>query len=150
MTGQSSTGGTGRGARVKAIRGVAALAASIALVGALATTAGAAPTRPSRRPSAPLGVTATAGPGQLVVSWSPPAYNGEYLNRHGVYVPYVITDYDLKGVPKKSWESCVDLSLSCTITGLRVGHTYEISVDVWNALGKRSPYSAPVAVTYTG
>ena len=150
MTGQSNGSRTGRGARADAARVLVVLVGAVTLVAGLATTAGAAPTRPSRHPTVPLGVTVTSSPGELVVSWSPPAYDGEYLNRKGVYVPYVITDYDLKGVPKKSWESCVDLSLSCTITGLRVGHTYDISVDVWNALGKHSPHTVPVSAVFTG
>ena len=86
-------------------------------------------------------------PGELVVSWSPPAYDGEFLNRFGQPVPYVITDYDLKGVPAKAWASCVDLDLTCTVTGLKSGHTYQVSVKVWNAKGKHSVWTTPVPGT---
>ena len=117
--------------------------AGLLVIAALPTAAGAA-ANPSRRPTVPQDVTVTAAPGQLVVSWSPPAYNGEYRNRLGVDVPYVITDYDLKGVPEASWAACPDLALTCPLVGLKVGHTYKIAVKVWNALGKHSTWTTPV------
>jgi hypothetical protein len=128
---------------------VAALAATACLAlaaPAAAGASGATEKRPSKVPSVPLDLTVVPGTasGELVVSWSPPAYDGEYLNRHGQAVPYVITDYDLRGVPGKSWATCVDLSLTCTLTGLRPGHTYEVTARVWNAKGKHSPLTAPV------
>lgn len=111
--------------------------------------AGSRPKPPSKVPSQPqvLMVQVGTAPGQLVVSWSPPAYDGEFLNRFGQPVPYVITDYDLKGVPKASWAACPDLDLTCTVTGLRSGHTYEIAVRVYNAKGKHSTYTATVPGT---
>lgn len=36
-----------------------------------------------------------------MVAWSPPSCNGEFVNRLRVDVSYVITDYDLRGVPNK-------------------------------------------------
>jgi hypothetical protein len=133
-------------------RAMAAVATAACAALAVPAAAGATGTRtppPSKAPSLPQGVTVQPGPGpgQLVVSWSPPAYNGEFLNRVGVPVPYVITDYDLKGVPKASWASCVDLNLTCTVSGLRSGHTYEIGVRVYNAKGRHSSYTAPVPGT---
>jgi hypothetical protein len=133
-------------------RAMAGLAAVACLALAAPTAAGATGTRtppPSKVPSLPQGVTVQPGPGpgQLVVSWSPPAYDGEFLNRFGVPVPYVITDYDLKGVPKASWASCPDLNLTCTVSGLRSGHTYEIAVRAYNAKGRHSHYTAPVPGT---
>jgi hypothetical protein len=132
------------------VRVAAATVTLVGLTAAGATGAGATAdkvAKPSPRPSVPQDVTVESGPGQLVVSWQPPAYDGEFLNRHGVDVPYVITDYDLKGVPAKSWASCPDLSLTCTVTGLRSGHTYEVSVKVWNANGKHSVWTAAVPGT---
>jgi hypothetical protein len=137
--------GPGRTART-AVAGAAV--AVLVVVGT--TAAGASATKvakPSPRPSLPLAVQVTPGPGQLVVSWSPPAYTGAFLNRFGVDVPYVITDYDLKGVPAKSWASCVDLDRTCTVTGLKPGHTYQVGVKVWNAKGAHSGWTAPVAGT---
>ena len=138
---------TGRLTRAAAALGTVACLAMVTplAAGASGTTA----KRPSRVPSVPLGLTVVPGTvsGQLVVSWSPPAYDGEYINRFGHAVSYVITDYDLKGVPAKSWTTCVDLSLTCTATGLRPGHTYEIGVMVWNAKGRHSPKTALVAGT---
>ena len=118
---------------------------------AVAGASGAHVKPPSKVPSQPQGLTVQAGPGpgQLVVSWSPPAYPGEFLNRFGQPVAYVLTDYDLKGVPKASWASCPDLDLTCTVTGLRSGHTYEIGVRVFNAKGKHSTYTATVPGTPT-
>jgi hypothetical protein len=124
------------------IAGLLAITALPAVAGATAN--------PSHRPTVPLNVAASSTPGQLVVSWSPPAYNGEYRNRLGVDVPYVLTDYDLKGVPEASWAACPDLALSCPLVGLKVGHTYKIRVRVWNALGKHSIWTTPVTATYTG
>ena len=149
MTGQRTARTQRPGTRTVA-RALAVAVGATTLAVMLPTAVGAASSRPSRKPTVPLGVTVTPGPGQLVVSWSPPAYNGDYINRVGQTVPYVITDYDLKGIPKNSWASCVDLALSCTLTGLKVGHTYAIGVDVWNALGKHSSFTARVSATYTG
>jgi hypothetical protein len=134
---------------------LAAAIGTVCLVVAVSTSAGAGAGTwkpgPSPKPTVPLDVTVAPGPGsgELVVSWSPPAYNGEFLNRHGQDIPYVITDYDLKGVPAKTWADCVDLSLTCTVAGLRPGHTYEVSVKVWNAKGRHSPFTVPVPGTAT-
>jgi hypothetical protein len=149
MTGMT-TRGRGRWdlRRLPAV-GAAVVIAGLVMTVALPTVAGAG-TKLSHRPSVPLNVTVAAAPGELVVSWSPPAYNGEYLNRLGVPKTYVITDYDLKGVPAPSWAACPDLALSCPLVGLKVGHSYSVRVKVWNALGKHSTWTAPVRFTYTG
>jgi hypothetical protein len=142
--------------RIRGGRSAAALAlATVASVACLALAApvgaGAAtrPKPPSKAPSLPQDVTVVPGPaaGELVVSWQPPLYDGEYLNRFGVAVPYVITDYDIAGVPKGSWATCVDLSLSCTVTGLKAGKTYEVGVRVYNAKGKHSTVTPRVPGT---
>ncbi|HEY5108233.1 MAG TPA: fibronectin type III domain-containing protein [Acidimicrobiales bacterium] len=147
MTGQTTTHG---GRRNVLARAAVAVVGAAVLTAGLSTGAGATSSLPSIRPTVPLQVTVTPGPGQLVVSWSPPAYNGDWVNRFGQVVPYVITDYDLKGVPRKTWATCVDTTLSCTLTGLKVGKTYDISVKVWNAKGRHSPFTTPVSVTYSG
>ncbi len=142
--------GTGRPRTRRATAALVVLVC-LALAGpAAAGAAGAGSKFPSKRPSVPLDVTVTTGGAdQLIVSWSPPTYTGEFINRLGVPVAYVITDYDLKGVPAKSWATCPDLALTCTVSGLKPGHTYEIAVRVWNANGKFSPYTTTVAGTPT-
>jgi len=140
------------GKRSGAGRLTAAAAAVACLALAAPAVSGAATTRvkpPSKAPTEPLALTVQAGPGpgQLVVSWAPPAYAGEFLNRFGQPVAYVLTDYDLKGVPKASWASCPDLDLTCTVSGLRSGHTYQIAVRVYNAKGRHSHYTATVPGT---
>ena len=137
-----------RGGRGRA-RAAAVAAGALCLALLAPAQAGAAGSKPSRRPSVPTGLTVVPGPGQLVISWSPPLYPGAFVNQHGVTVDYTITDYDLKGIPAKSWASCVDLDRTCTVTGLKTGHTYEVAVKVWNANGKHSPFSAPVPGTPT-
>jgi len=149
MTGHTTRHGrSGVGRWLAAV--VAAGCTTAVLATGVAAGAGSATVFPSLKPTVPLGVTVTPHPGTLVVAWSPPAYNGEYVNRFGVDVPYVITDYDLRGVLNKSWKTCVDTSGSCTLTHLKVGSTYHIEVRVWNAKGKHSPWTKPVTVTYTG
>lgn len=120
-----------------AVTAVSCLALAAPVVAGATTTK---PKPPSRVPTLPQDVTVVPGPdpGELIVSWQPPLYDGEYLNHLGVAVPYVITDYDIAGVPKASWATCVDLSLSCTVTGLKSGKTYEVGVRVYNAKGKHS------------
>jgi hypothetical protein len=143
-----------RARRKRAVAGlVLAAATAVSCLGPAApTVAGAAtakPKPPSKAPSVPQDVTVVpgSGHGELVVSWSPPLYDGEYLNHLGVAVPYVITDYDIAGVPAASWATCVDLSLSCTLTGLRSGKTYEVGVRVYNAKGRHSKVTARVPGT---
>ena len=93
---------------VVAQRLVAALVAVACLMLAVPSSAvavGASVAKPSKVPTVPLDLTVVPGPasGQLVVSWAPPAYDGSYLNRFGQPVAYVLTDYDLKGIPAASW-----------------------------------------------
>ena len=139
----------GRAAHSWRVRVLTAVVATACLALAVPAGAGAGrwPPHPSPAPTVPLDVTVTPGPGQLVVSWSPPAYTGEFVNRHGQDIPYVLTDYDVKGAPAKNWAACPDLALTCTATGLRPGHTYKIAVRVWNAKGRHSPYTVPVLAT---
>jgi len=129
-----------------AVMGVSTL---LLVIPGVSTEAGAVGTAPSVRPTVPLGVTVTPGPGpgELTVAWSAPSYAGEFINMHGVAVAYGITDYDLKGVPARSWATCNDLLMTCIATGLRSSRTYQVSVVVWNTKGKHSPPSVPVAAT---
>jgi len=141
------TGHVTRRGAVRTGRLVGSMAAVAVLTLSVAGPAGAVKDKPDPRPSLPLNVQVQSGPGELVVSWSAPTYNGEWLNKHGVDVPYVITDYDLGGVPAKTWASCVDLNMTCTVTGLRPGHTYQVKVKVWNAKGRHSGWTVPVPGT---
>jgi len=131
---------------VASVIGVASL---MLVVPGGSTVSGATGSAPSVRPTVPLAVTVTPGPGpgELTVAWSAPSYTGEFINMHSVAVAYGITDYDLKGVPARSWASCNDLLMTCTATGLRSTRTYQVSVVVWNTKGKHSPPSVPVAAT---
>ncbi len=156
-TGRTGRRASGRWAAVVvgaiAAAAIAAVAAPLPATAAPAgsTTAPAATratTVPPRRPSPVQDVQVAAGtaPGTLVVTWSAPAYNGAYLNAQRVVTPFAITDYDILGVPAKTWAACDDLSFQCTVTGLRPGVTYAIRMVVWNALGRRSVPTAPVSV----
>ncbi len=107
---------------------------------------------PSKQPSPVQFVQAVPGQaaGTVVVTWAPPAYNGNWVNRFGVTLPYVITDYDLMGVPAKSWSACNDMSFTCTVVGLKPGKTYNVKVKVWNAKGRHSKATPAVSVVAPG
>ncbi len=154
MTAHRSVGGSQQARRrvtslLVAVMGVSTL---LLFIPGVSTGAGAVGTAPSVRPTVPLGVTVTPGPGpgELTVAWSAPSYTGEFINMHGAAVAYGITDYDLKGVPARSWATCNDLLMTCIATGLRSSRTYQVSVVVWNTKGKHSPPSSPVAATPPG
>ena len=74
-------------------------------------------------PTAPTGVTAVAGAGQVVVSWTAPASNGGS----------VITGYTVKAVSDTT-KTCTTAGLTCTVTGLTAG-TWSFTVRASNAVG---------------
>jgi hypothetical protein len=98
-----------------------------------ASTASAAP---KMLPSAPRGVTATAGDNSAVVRFIAPVSNGGSP----------VTDYYVKEFGRNSAiRRCA--STRCTVLGLSNGVGYRFTVAAVNRFG-RSPYSAPsVAIT---
>lgn len=150
---QAATVLAGSAVLALALTASATAATDVAPVAAVSSGPAPAPLQkagqaPSRRPSPVQYVTAVPGTsaGSVLVTWSPPAYNGSFLNRHRLAIPYGITDYDILGVPAKTWASCDDMSFACTVTGLTPGKSYAIRMVVWNARGRRSVATTPVTV----
>jgi subtilisin family serine protease len=107
-----------------------------------ATSAPSAAVTPAGVPSAPLNISAIAGDGSALVTWSPSASDGGRP----------ISAYLVSSV-ENSFRQCTPPSLSdlsCTVTGLTNGTTYSFRAAAYNDLGS-GPYSAASnAVTPTG
>ncbi|GAA2599775.1 hypothetical protein GCM10010435_94020 [Winogradskya consettensis] len=97
------------------------------------STASAAVT-PALAPTAPAGVTATAGNGQASVSFAAPSSNGGSA----------ITSYTVTASPGGFTASCP--SSPCVVTGLDNGTSYTFTVHATNAVGD-SPESTASSVT---
>jgi galactose oxidase-like protein/fibronectin type III domain protein/kelch motif-containing protein len=84
---------------------------------------------PPTAPSAPTGVTATAGNASAVVSWTAPASNGSPITSYTV-TPYVGTTAQtptvVKGTPPAT---------STSVTGLTNGTIYTFKVSATNGVG---------------
>jgi hypothetical protein len=90
---------------------------------------------PATVPGAPTGVVATAGNGQLAISWTAPAANG------GIS----ITGYTATASPGGA--TCTTAgTTSCTITSLTNGTSYSVVVTATNAAGTGAG-STPVSGT---
>lgn len=88
-------------------------------------------------PGAPTGLTATAGDGQVTVSWSAPSSTGASA----------ITGYTATASPGGA--TCTTTSATtCTITGLTDGTSESISVTATNTQGTGSASSAASAIPY--
>ncbi|GAB3443519.1 hypothetical protein GCM10027517_22100 [Phycicoccus ginsengisoli] len=98
----------------------------------------------STAPSAPTGVTATAGDGSATVSWSAPSDGGSAITSYTV-TPYVgttaQTPVSVGGNPPAT---------TATVTGLTNGTAYTFKVSATNAIGTGPQSSATSAVTPTG
>ncbi len=87
-------------------------------------------------PDAPRSPSATAGDGQVTVSWQAPASDGGSP----------VTKYVATASPGGA--VCTTAGLSCTVTGLSNGTAYTFSVIARNALGDSVPaVTAPVTPT---
>jgi PKD repeat protein len=95
-------------------------------------------------PGAPTGATATAGNGQVSLSWTPPASNG------GVditsYRVYRGTTSGSETLLTSGGCSGLGVVVSCTDTGLTNGQAYYYKVTAVNALGE-SPQSNEATAT---
>ena len=84
---------------------------------------------PSGLPSAPAGLTATAGNGQVTLTWLAPASNGAPITDYRVQYANTVNDVWL------IWQQVASTSTSRTITGLTNGATYAFTVAAINVLG---------------
>ncbi len=98
-------------------------------------------------PGAPTGLTATAGTGQVSLSWTPPANNG------GVnitsYRVYRGTSSGTETLLTSGGCSGLGAVTSCTDTGLTAGQAYYYKVSAVNAIGEGSQ-SNEASATPTG
>ncbi len=88
-------------------------------------------------PGAPAGVTATASPGQAIVTWGAPTSTGS--------TP--ITGYTVTSSPGGATCNWTTGPLSCTVTGLTNGTAYTFTVTATNSIGTGPASSASNAVT---
>ena len=109
---------------------------------ASAPSAAVTPTAPTV-PGPPTGVTATAGNGAAVVSWTAPANGGSPITS------YRITPY-LGAVPQPATTiTGSPPATSTTVTGLTNGSAYTFTVTATNAVGSGAESAPSAAVTPT-
>lgn len=99
-------------------------------------------------PGQPLNISATAGPGQVTVSWSAPNSNG------GAEIDYYTVQYRESGVAE--WTTFGNTpdgnTTSLDVTSLTPGTIYEFQVLAHNSAGNSNPSGAanatPLEITY--
>ena len=92
---------------------------------------------PPTAPSAPTGVTASAGNAQAMVSWSPPSSDGG--------AP--ITEYTVTSSPGNKTCAWSSGPLSCTVLGFTNSTGYTFSVVATNSVGNSPASAASASVT---
>ncbi len=127
------TGLTNGQAYFVSVQAVNAIGTSSQSNGLIATPV--APVTPSAAPSAPTGVSAVTGDGQVTVAWTAPASTGGSP----------ITGYTVIASPDGQTCQTTD-ALTCTVQGLTNGTAYTFTVTATNAIGESpaSDASAPV------
>lgn len=83
-------------------------------------------------PTQPLSVSAVAGDGSAVVTWSPPAQSGSFA----------VSTYKVVSEPDGKTCLVTAPTLTCTVTGLTNGTTYSFTVTALSGAGW-SPVSSP-------
>lgn len=89
-------------------------------------------------PSAPIDVRVTPGDGSVTATWSAPATPGDYP----------VTNYQATATP--GGRSCMTTSITCTISGLRNGTSYTITVRALSGAGWSAASSPSASVTPIG
>jgi len=132
--------GSAGGAMAGKAVALASAGRSIAVRGSSAVNVYSHPGSPET-PSAPHGVTGTAGNAAVAVSWSPPSNDGGET----------ITGYTATA---GTGESCSVTSVApatppttCTVSGLTNGASYTFTVTATNSVGTGSPSAASAPVT---
>ena len=93
------------------------------------------PPPPPIAPSAPRGVTATAGDASATLTWTAPADPGSFP----------VSTYRVTSSP--GGQTCLTATLTCTVTGLTNGTTYTFTVQALNGAGWSAPSDPSNAVT---
>jgi len=91
-------------------------------------------------PTAPTGLSATAGNGQINLSWSAPSDNGGAA----------IVSYSVEYTPSGGSATVINtgfVNTSYTLTGLSVGTTYSVRVAASNGVAALGPYSTAASAT---
>ena len=89
-----------------------------------APSAAVTPGGPASPPDAPTNVVATAGDGQVTVTWTAPASNGAAIQKYRVNVQ-----------PGTGYAETVDASTTKVFGGLTNGTTYTFTVRAYNSAG---------------